>query len=140
MLLAPYFVDMEVDLKSFSQWWAHQIYWDQNTRVIRPAGYFAAVITRAVPFALFYAMLTGFSAGGLGVLAVVAAIRIAGAAYLLRRVMDDREGVAALWLLPLRDLLGLAVWALAIAKRDFEHRGRRFSLLPDGRIVPRPAR
>ncbi len=33
VVLAPYFVDMEVDLKSFSQWWGHQLYWDQNTRV-----------------------------------------------------------------------------------------------------------
>jgi ceramide glucosyltransferase len=139
-VLAPYFVDMEVDLDSFSQWWGHQLYWDQNTRVIRPAGFFATVIVRAVPFALFYAALTGFSLAGLGVLAAIVAIRLAGAAFILGDVLQDREGLAALWLLPLRDLFGLAVWFLAITKRDFIHRGRRFGLLADGRIVPRTAR
>lgn len=140
VVLAPYLVDMEVDLNSFSQWWGHQLYWDQNTRVIRPAGFFATIIVRAIPFALLYAILAGFSLTGLGVLAGVIAVRIAGTAFLLRYVLNDREGLRALWLLPVRDLFGLAVWFLAIIKRDFVHRGRRFGLLADGRIVPRPAR
>jgi ceramide glucosyltransferase len=139
VLLAPYLVDMEVDLASFSQWWGHQLYWDQNTRVIRPTGYFATAIIRAVPFAFLYAILTGFSLVGLGVFAAAVAIRITGAAFLLRYVLEDREGLAALWLLPLRDLFGLAVWLFAITKRDFVHRGRRFGLMADGRIIPRPA-
>lgn len=140
VVVAPYFVDMEVDLRSFSQWWGHQLYWDQNTRVIRPAGFFATVIIRSVPFALFYALLTGLSPAGLGLLAAVIAVRMAGAAYQLKYVSGDGEGLAALWMLPLRDVFGLAVWLIAITKRDFVHRGRRFGLLPDGRIVPRPAR
>ncbi|MGB8366332.1 MAG: glycosyltransferase [Rhizomicrobium sp.] len=140
VVLAPYFVDMEVDLKSFSQWWEHQLYWDQNTRVVRPAGFFATVVVRSVPFAFLYAILTGLSLAGLGVAGAAVAIRMAGAAFLLRYVLKDREGLAALWLLPLRDLFGLAVWLLAITRCDFMHRGRRFGLLADGRIVPRPAR
>lgn len=140
VVVAPYFVDMEVDLKSFSQWWSHQVYWDQNTRVIRPAGYFATIVVRSVPFALLYALLRGFDTMGLGVFLATTLIRMGGAAFTLGAVMKDREGIAALGLLPLRDLLGLVVWALAIVKRDFVHRGRRFGLLNDGRIVPRPVR
>ncbi len=140
VVLAPYFVDMEVDLNRFSQWWGHQLYWDQNTRVIRPAGFFATVVVRSVPFAFLYAILTGFGLAGLGVLGIALAIRLAGAAFLLRYVLKDREGLAALWLLPLRDLFGLAVWLVAITRRDYVHRGRRFGLSADGRIVPRPAR
>ena len=49
VVLAPYLVDMEVDLKTVSQWWSHQLYWDQNMRVARPAGFFATVIVRAIP-------------------------------------------------------------------------------------------
>jgi ceramide glucosyltransferase len=136
--LAPYLVEMEVDLDSFEQWWGHQLYWDQNTRSIRPTGFFATIIIRALPFALFYAMLRGFDAAGLAVLAATIAIRLACAAFILARVLDDREGLASLWLLPLRDLFGLAVWLIANFKRDFVHRGRRFGLLAGGHIVPRP--
>jgi len=140
VVLAPYFVDMQVDLKSFAQWWSHQLYWDQNTRAIRPVGFFATLIVRALPFALLFAMLRGFDRTGVEVLIAVAALRLASAAYILGGVLEDREGLASLWLLPLRDVLGLVVWFFALVKRDYIHRGKRFSLLSDGRIVPRPAR
>jgi ceramide glucosyltransferase len=140
IVLAPYFVDMEVDLGSFSQWWGHQLYWDQNTRVINPAGFFATVVIRAVPFAILYALLRRFDLLGLDVLALAVGIRLASAAFLLANVLRDREGLASLWLLPIRDVFGLIVWLVANFKRDFEHRGKRFGLAAGGRIVPRPAR
>jgi ceramide glucosyltransferase len=140
VVLAPYFVDMEVDLKNFRQWWDHQLYWDQNTRAMRPTEFFATVIIRAVPFALIFALLTGFDAMGITVLLATLGIRLGTAAFTLGGLLKDREGFAALWLLPLRDLLGLGIWLVAILRRDFVRRGQRFGLLADGRIVPRPAR
>jgi len=140
IVLAPYFVDMEVDLKSVSQSWQHQLYWDQNTRAMRPSEYFATIIVRAVPFALIYMLLTGFSPTGLNVLVAAAALRMVCAAFVLGGMMRDREGLAALWLLPARDVMALAIWCVTILKRDFVRRGQRFALLADGRIVPRPAR
>lgn len=140
VVLAPYFVDMEVDLKNFCQWWDHQLYWDQNTRAMRPAEFFATVVVRSVPFALLYAVLTAFSPLGLGVLAAALTVRLGTAAYTLGRVLKDREGLDALWLLPVRDVLGLAIWLVTMLKRDFVRRGQRFALMADGRIVPRVAR
>ena len=140
VVLAPYFVDMEIDLKNFRGWWDHQLYWDQNTRAMRPAEFFATVVVRSVPFALLYAVLLGFSPLGLGVLATALAVRLGTAAYVLGRVLKDREGVGALWLLPVRDVLGLAIWLVTMLKRDFVRRGQRFALMADGRIVPRVAR
>lgn len=139
VVVAPYFVDMEVDLKNVSDWWGHDLYWDQNTRVVRPAGFISTIVIRSVPFALLYACLLGFDESSLQVLAAVLAIRLGVAGYLLASVLEDREGLAALWLLPLRDLAGMVFWFLAIVKRDFVRRGKRFGLLPDGRIVPKPA-
>jgi ceramide glucosyltransferase len=140
VVLAPYFVDMEVDLSGAGQWWEHQLYWDQNTRAMRPAGYAATVVVRSVPFALFFALLTGLDVTGMGVLAAALGIRFASAAYVLGPVMDDREGLRALWLLPLRDMLGLAVWFATVLRRGFIRRGQRFGLLADGRIVPHTVR
>ena len=42
--VVPYFVDTIVDLKSPSQWWDHQVYWDQNTRAARPMAFFATAL------------------------------------------------------------------------------------------------
>lgn len=137
VVLVPYIVDIEVDLKNFRHWWDHQLYWDQNTRAMRPTEYFATVVIRAVPFALIYALLTGFSVLGLGVFGAAVAVRLACAAYTMGAVLKDREGIAALWLLPVRDVLGLAIWLVTILKRDFVRRGRRFGLMADGRIAAR---
>ena len=73
-------------------------------------------------------------------LAAAVAVRVATAAYTLGRVLKDREGLGALWLLPVRDVLGLAIWLVTMLKRDFVRRGQRFGLMADGRIVPRVAR
>jgi ceramide glucosyltransferase len=135
----PYFVDTMVDLSSFRQWWAHQLYWDQNTCVSRPVGFFATVLTRSVPFAFFFTLLRGCDATGLTVLAAAVAIRLATTAFVLQVGLRDREGLKAIWLLPLRDLFGLASWFLALVKRDFVWRGNRYRLTRDGHIVPRHA-
>jgi ceramide glucosyltransferase len=137
IVILPYFVDTMVDLKTFSQWWGHQLYWDQTTKAARPTGFLATVITRAVPFALVYAALRLFDPLGLTILAAATAIRLATAACVLWFALADREGLRALWLLPVRDIFGLASWALALTKRDFIWRGNRFGLERDGRIVPR---
>jgi ceramide glucosyltransferase len=71
------------------------------------------------------------------ILAAATAVRLAAAACILWFALADREGLRALWLLPVRDIFGLASWALALTKRDFIWRGNRFGLERDGRIVPR---
>jgi ceramide glucosyltransferase len=134
MVLVPYVVDAVVDLRSWRHWWAHQVYWDQNTRAANPIGFFATILTKAVPFALLFALVSGLDPTGLGVLAGTIALRLATAAAILVR-LGDREGLAALGWLPLRDLAGLATWAYAFTQRTVEWRGIRFKLRRDGRMV-----
>lgn len=137
-VLVSYFVDTVVDLQNASDWWRHQVYWDQNTRAARPLGFFATVLTRSVPFAFLLALLRLFDMFGLVVLASALTVRLGAAACLLRRLGDD-EGARSLALLPLRDLVGLASWLFALCKRTFVWRGREFGLTRNGRIVPRKA-
>jgi len=130
----PYFVDTMVDLQEVQQWWDHQVYWDQNTRSANPIGFFATLVTRAVPFAVLFAALRMFDPLGLEVLAAAVAIRIATAALILRVGLDDRLGLRSLWLLPLRDILGLASWFAAQVRQNFVWRGHQFGLVEKGRI------
>jgi ceramide glucosyltransferase len=136
MVLLPYFVDLTVDLDSAESWWRHQIYWDQNTRAARPLGFAASVLTRALPFALFYAAFRLFDPLGITVFLAALVVRLgtaAGAAFLFR----DGASLRALWLLPLRDLAGLLFWVLALGKQKFVWRGHEFELARGGRIIPR---
>jgi ceramide glucosyltransferase len=138
MAVVPYFLEATVDLKSAGQWWSHQVYWDQNTRAAKPGGFFATVFTRAVPFALLFALLRLMDPAGLAVLGGTIAVRLATVAVVLAAVRD-REGLRCLWLLPLRDVLGLASWMLAFTQRTVVWRGAEFVLTRNGRLVQREA-
>ncbi len=137
MAMVPHFVDLIMDLQRPADWWRHQLYWDQNTRAARPIGFLATVLTRAVPFAVLFAALRVFDPLGLLVLAAALGIRLITAALILKYGLHDREGLRSIALLPLRDVVGLASWLLALGKRTFVWRGFTFGLTRDGRIVPR---
>jgi ceramide glucosyltransferase len=137
--IVPYFIDTIVDLKNSSQWWHHQIYWDQNTRAARPLAFFATALIRSIPFALLYAIARMADLVGLGVLAGTFLLRIISAAIILGWGLRDREGLRSLGLLPFRDIASLAIWLLAFTKRTTIWRGTSFILTRDGRLVtPKP--
>jgi ceramide glucosyltransferase len=135
--IVPYFVDTIVDLKSPSQWWNHQVYWDQNTRSARPLAFFATALIRSVPFALLYAAARLGDTVGLCILAGVFPLRLASAAMVLGWGLRDREGLRSLGLLLFRDITSLATWMLAFTKKTTVWRGTSFVLTRDGRLVAR---
>jgi len=136
-VIVPYFIDTTMDLASPSQWWGHQVYWDQNNRAARPVPYFFTVILKSIPFALLYALVRLADPNGLMVLAAAVLVRLSTAALILGWGLRDPEGVRALWLLPFRDVTGLISWLLAYTKRTTVWRGTRFELTHDGRLLPR---
>ncbi len=135
MAFPPHLIDVDLDIASVSDWWVHQVYWDQNTRVANPAGFGASVLIRSVPFALLYALVTWGDPVGLAVLAAACAIRLATAGAVLEWGMRDREGLRSLLWLPLRDCAGLVTWVLAFTKQTVIWRGTRFRLTKGGRMV-----
>jgi ceramide glucosyltransferase len=138
--VVPYIVDTMVDLKSPSQWWSHQVYWDQNTRSARPAAFFYTVTIRSIPFALLYAVLQGLTLSSLEICGAAILLRLATAGLILRCGFGDREGLNSLWLLPFRDVASLVSWLLAFTKRTTVWRGTQFVLTRDGRLLAREAK
>ena len=139
MVLVPYVVDAMLDLDSWSQWWTHQVYWDQNTRVASPKGFFGTVLIKSVPFALLFALLTWGDPVGLAVLFGAVALRLASAAIILKSALVDGEGLRALWLLPFRDVVGLASWFCSYGQRTVVWRDVEYLLTTGGRMVVAPA-
>jgi ceramide glucosyltransferase len=137
IVLSMPIVDTTVDLRTAGQWWAHQVYWDQNTRTARPIGFFFTVLTRAVPFAALFAAVRWFDPLGLVILAAAVAVRLGTTAVIMRGLLRDREGIRALHLLPLRDMAALISWFLAMTKRTTTWRGSEFRLTRSGRLVPK---
>ena len=132
--LTRYFVDIVINLRSFSEWWHHQCYWDQMTRVARPIGFFATFLTRSVPFALFFVAIRLGDSLGWTVLGLALAIRLATAGAVMGWGMEDREGVRSLAFLPLRDMLAFVSWFLAFVKKTVIWRGTELTLTHRGQV------
>jgi len=137
--IIPYFVDTIVDLKRPSQWWNHQVYWDQNTRAARPFAFFATALVRSVPFAMLFAAARMGDPLGLSIMAAALLLRIISAALILGWGLRDREGLRCLGFLIFRDISSLITWLLAFTKRTTIWRGTSFILTRDGRLVAREA-
>jgi len=134
--VAPYVVDTVVDLKSPSQWWSHQVYWDQNSCIVRPGALISTLIIRPIPFAFLFAILRLADPLGLLVLGGAVALRLTTAAGMLTYGLGDREGLKSLLLLPLRDIAGLVSLILALTQKTAVWRGKKYILTKDGRMIP----
>lgn len=140
LAIIPYFIDIVLDSKNFSQWWNHQVYWDQTTRAAQPAGFFATILIRSVPFAFLFAAFNLINAVGLVVLSVALGLRLITAAVIMRWGFQDHEGLKSLVLLPLRDMAALISWFLSFTKRKVVWRGSEFILTRDGRLKSRESK
>jgi ceramide glucosyltransferase len=135
MVLLPYLINAVVDLKNWQSWWSHQVYWDQNTYLARPAPFVATILVRAIPFALFLLLLQGGSLLGWGILAVTILVRYL-TANRIAKLLQDKEGQKCLYLLLIRDVIALIFWLLAFTQRTVTWRGVKFKLIENGKMVP----
>ena len=121
--LVPHAAKMDVEVRSWTDWWRHRVGWDLKTRCANKWGYFFTLLIRGVPFALLYAAAGGPHGGWIPV--AVAIFRIvtgsANAGFL-----GDRDGLRWIWLLPVRDILGFAVWSISLFTRKTRWRGQTF--------------
>ncbi len=118
--------------------WAREVRWSRCARVSRPAGQLGYAVTFAVPLALAFLAAAGFGAPGWAALGASLALRWAVAAAVARET-GDRASLAALPLLPLRDLATAAVWATALFGRRVVWRGDAFEVGADGLLRPEAA-
>jgi ceramide glucosyltransferase len=116
---------------------AHQLRWARGVRDARAGGYFGLVFT----FGLLWALLAVVASGGAlwaGVaLAVTLCLRLAVALVVGRHLLEDREVLTHAWLIPLRDLVAVAVWIGSLGGHTVTWRGERFQL-KDGRLTKIP--
>lgn len=127
--LASHVVDHCIGSQPFWSNLKHRIRWARSTRRSRPAGYLGQVFTNPLPFTVPLLFSSAWPLG-LAVLALRAAVAHTIAVRWLRDPLTRRQP----YLLPLADLASLVVWFLGLFGNTIEWRGRRYTLLPDGRF------
>jgi ceramide glucosyltransferase len=113
----------------------HQLRWARSTRDSRKVGYAGLGITYALPWAMMTCVASGFALWSFSLLSVVALARVSVALSVGVGVLGDGQVLRDLWLLPLRDFLGLGFWAWSFAGDTVVWQGELFRLR-DGRITP----
>jgi ceramide glucosyltransferase len=125
VLLPPY---------SFAEFFQHQLRWGRGMRSSRKGGYAGVVLTFGWLWALVAVIASGGAPVAWGLFAAGLVVRLLMAAT-VSRALQARNLWRELWLVPLRDLVALAVWVGSYTGRTVAWRGTRF-VLENGKLRP----
>jgi ceramide glucosyltransferase len=106
----------------------HQLRWLRTVRDARPGGYVGLVFTHGLAWALLNVVASGVSPVSLWLLAMSLFLRFGLAMTVGAEVLGDRQVLANLWLLPLRDVVAMGLWVAGFAGNTIVWRGQRFVL------------
>ena len=131
VVIAQYVVDTAVTAATFRDLFLHELRWARTYRTARPLGYFFSVVTLALPIAILGALV----GGPLAAAVLLLGIRLAGS-VMFSRELELPVTWRHLCLVPVRDALSLAVWALSFLGRTVYWAGHRFRVDKDGKLTP----
>ena len=115
------------------EFWAHQLRWARGVRDARAGGYLGLIFTFGTLWGLLAAMLSRGAFWACSAAAVTLLLRLAVAVVVGWNVLKDRQIFKHLWLIPVRDLVAVAIWIVSLAGHEVIWRGERF-LLQNGKL------
>ena len=110
--------------------WTHQVRWARTIRVSKFGGYLGLPVT----FGTFWA-LVALCLGHGAIAAALLAVRLMMALASGWMVVRHRDVLLLWFLIPLRDLFGAAVWAVALFGNSVVWRGQKLRLDREGRVL-----
>jgi ceramide glucosyltransferase len=119
------------DLRRF---FAHQLRWARGIRDARAAGYIGLIATFGLQWGVASVLAARGAVWSWAALAVIALLRFAVALKVGHGVLHARQLLKNIWLLPLRDLIAVAVWLASFTGDTVTWRGDRFEL-KNGRLT-----
>ena len=135
----------------FTRVWIHQLRWARTIRFCQPVPFFLSILSNAtlwpvlwfLIFALRHfnfdqsdAMENWLVAGGL--LCLCLGFRIATALQQQMRLTRSTAHFGWWWLVPVKDLMNVAIWAVSFLGNHVEWRGQRFRVLSGGKLLRDP--
>lgn len=128
VVLSPEVVATTVPRYSLRGFMEHQMRWARTVRDARRWGYVGMVATFALPWAMATVLSSGFALWSFTLLSMALMLRVAVALSAGVGVLRDGQVLRDLFLLPLRDCVGLLFWAWSFAGDEVTWRGERFRI------------
>jgi ceramide glucosyltransferase len=112
----------------------HELRWLRTIRAVRPVGYSLSFVTFGVPVAAVGVLLSGGAPAAFAMLAVTAITRL----LLHFNIRLQGSTTLQLLVLPLRDVLSLALWSWSFATRRVHWRNEHYHVNRDGSVQSVP--
>ena len=114
---------------------SHQLRWARGVRDSRAGGYVGLLFTFGVMWSLLLLVASQGAKWAWWIAGISLLLRFAVASLVGRQALQDPQLARNLWLLPIRDLLAVAIWIASFAGHSVTWRGERYELR-HGRLVP----
>jgi ceramide glucosyltransferase len=121
-------VDTFVSNYTLAEFFEHQLRWGRSTRNSREWSYLGLLLTFGFAWSIGAVVFSRGAAWGWGLFAAALLLRFAVALVLALRVLGDRQILRDWWLVPIRELVAVAVWIGSYTGRTITWRGRKFVL------------
>jgi ceramide glucosyltransferase len=126
--LTPEVVETSIPAYGWRGFFDHQLRWLRTVRDARPGGYAGLIFSHGLAWALLNVVASGLSPLSLWLLALSFFLRLTLAMTVGAEVLGDRQVLPNLWLLPLRDVVAMGLWAAGFAGDTIVWRGDRFTV------------
>jgi ceramide glucosyltransferase len=133
VVLSELVVDVLVPEYSFPEFFEHQLRWARSTRTSRPLGYIGLILTFGTLWAFVSVIASGGSRPAWDLFGLAVLTRFLMALVVGTRVIEAKGVLQDSWLLPLRDLIAVAVWVGSFTGRTVVWAGKEF-ILQDGKL------
>lgn len=134
IVLSPVVVECWSEAQDWSQVWKHQLRWARTIRVCQPLAYFFSILSNPTLWPLLWLLIRP-SILAVSFFALCLIARSGIALHLQQRLTREPASLLSAWLVPLKDLLQTAIWALAFLGTSVEWRGEKMRLQRDGTLV-----
>jgi ceramide glucosyltransferase len=128
VVLAEVVVETFLPDYNFHQMYEHQLRWGRTMRDLRKSGYAGILFTYGLPWTIVAALLAKFAPWSLVLLAIVSVARFLSTYAFCRWVVRDAHSRRNLWLVPLRDAVGIVVFVASFLGNTVTWRGEVFRL------------
>jgi ceramide glucosyltransferase len=115
----------------------HERRWTIGLRNIRPWAHAGLLFSQGALWAVLVALVAPSPAITLGYIGAYLVARIGMVWYVGVRGLEDPVVRANLWMVPIRDVIGVAIWFASFLSNRISWRGRDF-VIQQGRLVPVP--
>jgi ceramide glucosyltransferase len=121
-------VETSVPAYTLSGFASHQLRWARTVRDSRRWGYLGLLFTYTLPLATINVVASGASFLSIWLFCLAFFLRLGAAMQVGAGILGDRQVLANLWLLPLRDAIGFLIWIWSFAGNTIHWRGEKFTL------------